>query len=113
MLRDVFGTERPGFKKSWSLMESVERLASEEKGVIVVVGHPESQAELLAQVTHFPDMSPEQKASSETGVYRVIGTGSQILRDLGVGKMRLLSSPTRFNAISGFDLEVVEFVENE
>ena len=40
-----------------------------------------------------------------------IGTGSQILRDLGVGKMRLLSYPARFNAISGFDLEVVEFVE--
>ena len=37
---------------------------------------------------------------------------SQILHDLGVGKMRLLSSPTRFNAISGFDLEVVEFLEN-
>ncbi|MEX2131528.1 MAG: hypothetical protein WD772_08570, partial [Pseudohongiellaceae bacterium] len=31
-------------------------------------------------------------------------------RDLGVGKMRLLSYPARFNAISGFDLEVVEFV---
>ncbi|MEC8820584.1 MAG: hypothetical protein VYA08_06820, partial [Pseudomonadota bacterium] len=26
-------------------------------------------------------------------------------------KMRLLSSPSRYNALSGFDLEVVEFVE--
>ncbi|MEE2914328.1 MAG: hypothetical protein VX745_06615, partial [Pseudomonadota bacterium] len=43
--------------------------------------------------------------------YRVVGIGSQILRDIGVGKMRLLSSPTRYN-ISGFHLEVVEFVEN-
>ena len=39
-----------------------------------------------------------------------IGTGSQILRDLGVGRMRLLGYPARYNAISGFDLEVVEFV---
>ena len=39
-----------------------------------------------------------------------IGTGSQILRDLGVSKMRLLSSPIKFNALSGFDLEVVEFI---
>ena len=43
-----------------------------------------------------------------TGTDITIGTGSQILRDLGVGKMRLLSYPARF-AISGFDLEVVEF----
>ena len=41
-----------------------------------------------------------------------IGTGSQILRDLGVRKMRLLSYPAHF-AISGFDLEVVEFVQFE
>ena len=40
-------------------------------------------------------------------------TGSQILRDIGVGKMRLLSSPTRYTALSGFHLEVVEFVEPE
>jgi 3,4-dihydroxy 2-butanone 4-phosphate synthase/GTP cyclohydrolase II len=58
-------------------------------------------------------MPPEERHTSEVGVFRVIGTGSQILRDIGVGKMRLLSSPTRFNAISGFHLEVVEFVEND
>jgi 3,4-dihydroxy 2-butanone 4-phosphate synthase/GTP cyclohydrolase II len=41
-----------------------------------------------------------------------VGTGSQILRDVGVGKMRLLSYPTRY-AISGFDLEVVEYIPCE
>ena len=41
-----------------------------------------------------------------------IGSGSQILRDLGVSKMRLLSSPMRFNALSGFDLEITEYVEH-
>jgi 3,4-dihydroxy 2-butanone 4-phosphate synthase/GTP cyclohydrolase II len=88
-------------------------IASEGKGVVVVVGQHGTQAKTLEQITLFPEMPPEIRASTETGVYRVIGVGSQILRDLGVGKMRLLSSPTRFNAISGFDLEVVEFVENE
>ena len=39
--------------------------------------------------------------------------GAQILRDLGVRKMRLMSSPMKFNAISGFDLEVVEYVPSE
>ncbi|HET8902593.1 MAG TPA: hypothetical protein VFN16_01200, partial [Saccharospirillum sp.] len=44
------------------------------------------------------------------GTYTTIGTGSQILRELGVGKMRLLSSPIKFGGISGFDLEVVEYI---
>ena len=48
---------------------------------------------------------------AESGVYRVIGAGSQILRTLGVTKMRLLSSPSRYNALGGFGLEVVEFIE--
>jgi len=45
--------------------------------------------------------------------YSIVGAGSQILRDLGVRKMRLMSAPMKFNAISGFDLEVVEYVPSE
>ena len=112
-LRDVFGTERPGFKQSWSIRETMTRIAKEGKGVMVVVDQHDSKQTILNQVQHFPEMPPQQKGISESGVYRVVGTGSQILRDLGVGKMRLLSSPIRYNAISGFDLEVVEYLENE
>ena len=88
------------------------RIAEEGKGVLVIVGQEPSQEESLAQISHFPEVPPVQRHNNEVGVYRLVGTGSQILRDIGVGKMRLLSSPTRFNAISGFHLEVVEFVEN-
>lgn len=112
-LRDVLGTMRPGFQKSWSLQESMQRIEEEGTGVVVIVGQEEQSTELLEQILHFPDMPPVARHTSELGTYRVIGTGSQILRDVGVGKMRLLSSPTRFNAISGFHLEVVEFVEND
>ena len=42
--------------------------------------------------------------------YRSIGVGAQILRHLGVRDMRLLSSPMKFYALSGFDLNVVDFV---
>ncbi len=41
-----------------------------------------------------------------------MGTGAQILRELGVNKMRLMSAPYKFSAISGFDLEVVDLIEN-
>tara|TARA_R110002072_G_scaffold64_5_gene355 strand:- start:26569 stop:27681 length:1113 start_codon:yes stop_codon:yes gene_type:complete len=112
-LRDVFGTERPGFKTSWSIRDALARIAKEGRGVLVVVEHRDSKQDILSQIEAFPEMPPAQKGITEGGVYRVVGTGSQILRDLGVGKMRLLSSPIRYNAISGFDLEVVEFLENE
>ena len=51
--------------------------------------------------------------ASASGVqnYRVIGTGSQILKRLGLGKMKLMSAPVHFNALSGFNLEVTEFVQ--
>ncbi len=110
-LRDLFNTTRPGFSDTWSLKDSMQHIAERGSGVVVLVGQEFNQAEELNQVIHFPDVPPVQRHSNEAGAYRVIGTGSQILRNVGVGKMRLLSSPTRFNAISGFDLEVVEFIE--
>lgn len=112
-LRDVIGTQLPNSRKSWSLSESMAKIAAENQGVVVLVGQTKSKAEDIAEVEHFPELPASLKANMELGIYRVVGTGSQILRDLGVGKMRLLSSPTRFNAISGFQLEVTEFVENE
>ena len=42
---------------------------------------------------------------------RTLGLGAQILADLGVRKMRVLSAPKRLHAISGFGLEVVEYVD--
>ena len=110
-LRDLLHTTRPGYSDTWSLMDAMSHIAEAGEGVIVLIGQEFNQADELAQVAHFPEIPPIQRHTSEAGVYRVVGTGSQILRHVGVGKMRLLSSPTRFNAISGFNLEVVEFVE--
>ena len=110
-LRDIFQTTRPGFTGTWSLPDSMSYVSESGSGVIVLVGQEFHQSEELANVTHFPDIPPVQRHTNEKGAYRVVGTGSQILRDVGVSKMRLLSSPIRYNAISGFNLEVVEFVE--
>ena len=62
---------------------------------------------LASALARHGEVTPANRPGSDL----TIGTGSQILRDIGVGKMRLLSYPARFNAISGFDLEVVEFVQ--
>jgi len=112
-LRDAFGTRRPESKRSWSIRESLNYIAAADAGVLVAVGQQNTVEEEIEQVLGFPDVPAKARPASDNGEYRVIGAGSQILRDIGVGKMRLLSSPSRYSALSGFDLEVVEFVEAE
>ncbi|MCY4295685.1 MAG: bifunctional 3,4-dihydroxy-2-butanone-4-phosphate synthase/GTP cyclohydrolase II [Gammaproteobacteria bacterium] len=103
---EVIGGERV----SWSFGDALARIREEGGGVAVLLSGDDYGQGL--------DSSMEQALASGRGGGEgeelrsdlTIGTGSQILRDLGVGKMRLLSHPARFNAISGFDLEVTGFV---
>jgi len=44
-------------------------------------------------------------------VLRTYGIGAQILKDLGMSRIRVLSAPKQLQGISGFDLEVVEYVD--
>ena len=41
---------------------------------------------------------------------RVIGVGSQILRSLGLNKIKVLGTTTRYSGLSGFNIEIEEFV---
>lgn len=98
-LRDLFLVNQPG---RWSMRTAMAEVAKAGSGVVLLLGNPLTGPELLALI------SRQQPANPAT--YSTVGAGSQILRDLGVRKMRLMSSPMKFNAISGFDLEVVEYL---
>ena len=50
-----------------------------------------------------------KKALSESADYRIVGIGAQILRDLGVKKIRILGAQVKY-PLSGFDLEITEFI---
>lgn len=100
----------------WNLARSLEFLANHtDPGVLLLLGDSFEQHNIEDLVDSF--ITGKQSARPTTGdgkgIYRTIGTGSQILRDLGLSKMRLLSSPMRFNALSGFDLEIVEYVDSD
>jgi len=103
-LRDLLQVQQPG---RWSLRGAMERVAREGTGVVLLLGHSIEGDDLLA---HLREPLPVPKALS---TYSTVGAGSQILRDLGIRQMRLLSSPMKFNAISGFDLEVVDYLPPE
>ena len=101
-LRDLFMVNQPG---RWSMRAAMAEVAKAGSGVVLLLGNPLTGPELLALI------SRQQPANPAT--YSTVGAGSQILRDLGVRKMRLMSSPMKFNAISGFDLEVVEYLPSK
>jgi 3,4-dihydroxy 2-butanone 4-phosphate synthase/GTP cyclohydrolase II len=80
------------------------------RGVIVLLAGAERPEQLLASVDMaLGEQNPAAGLSSDS--HTIVGLGSQILKDLGVGKIHLMGAPLKYNAISGFDLEVLDFVE--
>lgn len=110
---DLFATERAA-KRSWPLPHAMSYIA-EQGGVLVFIGKPQTPADLIAQVRTFEaeDLGERQPKASASNASRNVGVGSQILADLGVHKMHLLSTPKRYSALSGFGLEVVDFIEDK
>ena len=110
VLRDLVGMTSEGDAK-WTMHRAMQRVAQEGKGVVLLLDNGQRE-DLGTALNRVMGKQPKTRAAnfSSSGAYLTVGTGSQILRDLGVGKMRLLSSPIKFNAISGFDLEIVEYI---
>src|SRR5689334_213813 len=110
-LSDVLGAEHPHF--GWPLRRALHRIA-EDGGVVVLLRKPESPKDLVKQIVALEQPPREEEHPEghhdERQVLRTYGIGAQILSDLGVRKMRVLSAPKRMQAISGFGLEVVEYV---
>lgn len=100
-------------RTSWSFSDALKRIAQEGKGVAVLLSGEDYGHDLEQNLANVLTAGSEAYQTNRGGNDLTIGTGSQILRDLGVGKMRLLSFPAKFNAVSGFDLEVVDFVPFE
>jgi 3,4-dihydroxy 2-butanone 4-phosphate synthase/GTP cyclohydrolase II len=90
---------------SWPILGAMERIAESQSGVIVLLHRPETAEALLGRI------NPAPPVASRKVDLRDYGIGAQILRDLGVGKMRLLASPRKMPAMDGFGLEVTGYSE--
>ena len=79
--------------------------------VVILANHESSQAllERVPQLTQPP--RPYQRG--QTRIYSEVGTGAQILQDLGVGKLRHLGPPLKYAGLTGYDLEVVQSIPFE
>lgn len=111
VLLDLVGAVRGG-PRSWSVERALDRVAREGSGVVVILANSDGPEEALERFSLFPETPAYNRSLRGDGssVYSSIGLGSQILKDLGVRRMRLMSPPTRYSAISGFDLEIEEYI---
>ena len=106
-MRDLFAATSGHGMGGWSVTQALKTIAQTDRGVLLWIGEPEKVD--LGEALE--DMNQKRTATAlKKKPYRSIGVGAQILRDLGVRDMRLLSSPIKFNALSGFDLNVTEYV---
>lgn len=98
--------------RGWPVDDVLRRLADEAAGVLVILCDQYEPMELINQIESYKHKKQQSEANKNENSrdLRTIGLGAQILSDLGVRKMRVLSAPKRIHALSGFGLEVVEYV---
>jgi 3,4-dihydroxy 2-butanone 4-phosphate synthase/GTP cyclohydrolase II len=92
---------------SWSIPAALATIADAGRGVVVLLHRPESATELRRRA-----LADDPVPAATTKIdLRDYGIGAQILRDLNVGRMRLLARPRKMPSMAGFDLEVTGYEE--
>lgn len=95
---------------SWNLAAAMKTIRSAEAGVIVLINCEGSIPHLSEQFDKMSDPDAPRAKGNRLDL-RTYGIGAQILRDVGVGKMKLLSKPRKTPSMAGFNLEVTGFLE--
>jgi 3,4-dihydroxy 2-butanone 4-phosphate synthase/GTP cyclohydrolase II len=96
---------------SWSLRQAMQRIAREGDGIIVLLRPDESPLDIAEAVRTADRTSHATNPARGAQVLRTYGIGAQILRDLGVHHMRVLSAPKQMHGLAAFGLEVAEYVD--
>ena len=111
-LRDSIGIEHRSL--GWPMKSALKQLAREEDAILVALCYSSQPKEFLEMVKAIQtEDDRDEEVQAESSVLRTYGTGSQILREIGVKRMRVLSEPKIMQAISGFDLEISEYIDKE
>ncbi len=103
-LRDLIGVREAN--RSWSLRAAMQRISAEGNGVVLLLRPQEDPRDLMDAVNNL-----HTTGGKNPGVLRTYGIGAQVLRDLGIHRMRVLSAPRQLQGLAGFDLEVIGYVD--
>ncbi|TQF00993.1 MAG: 3,4-dihydroxy-2-butanone-4-phosphate synthase [Spiribacter salinus] len=118
-LADLFGATAPD--QTWSLRESLAEIAESESEPVclVMLRRADDRPEVMARMREFQvlaqsgELTPEPRETNQQAEdLRTYGVGAQILTDLGIRRMRVLSAPKIMVGLSGFGMEVVDYVQS-
>jgi 3,4-dihydroxy 2-butanone 4-phosphate synthase/GTP cyclohydrolase II len=104
-LQDVMGINEFGSRLSFS--QAMKKIDHEDKGVLLLLSHTETPQEILSNISFLKGQkNPTNNDGSDS---RIVGVGAQILKDLGITKIRLLGASAKY-PLTGFNLEITEFI---
>ena len=111
-LRDVLAVQDTG--NAWTLRAALARIAGAPCGVVVILRQGESPRELAdaVRMAARPEEAAVRTRAQYGTVLRTIGVGAQILQDLGVRRMQVLSAPKHVHGLGAFGLEIVGYIGN-
>lgn len=106
-ISDIFGLSKSGERESDALHKAMQIVADEGHGVIVYMNHLQKDRTLTDELNELrPDRDEKKQTVTDARDY---GIGAQILRELGVKKMSLLTNhPTKRTGIISYGLEIIE-----
>jgi 3,4-dihydroxy 2-butanone 4-phosphate synthase/GTP cyclohydrolase II len=96
---------------SWSIANALAAIKESDNGVMVLLNCEESAEQLFAQFSALDTPEKRPKGRAARMDLRTYGIGAQILKDVGVERMKLLASPRKMPSMAGFNLEVVGYVD--
>lgn len=97
---------------SWTIDKALARIKQAERGVVVLLNAQGSAERLFSRLTSWESTEEVPKVPERYDL-RTYGVGAQILRDLNVGKMRLLAVPRKMPSMAGYSLTVTGYESNE
>jgi 3,4-dihydroxy 2-butanone 4-phosphate synthase / GTP cyclohydrolase II len=107
-LRDLLGVQDG--MHGWTLRSALQRIAQAPSGVLVILRQREAPGELADAIDSLSRRAQREPQGAYSRVLRTYGIGAQILQDLGVQRMRVLSAPRQLQGISAFGLQIVEYL---
>ena len=109
-LSDVLSIQRSDF--GMPLRTALAQIESAGSGLALVLGGNKDEDEILRQIQQKPAPAIESNGDNRRSrELRTYGIGAQIIADLGIRKMRVLSAPWKLTGLAGFGLEVEEYID--
>jgi len=97
---------------SWPLGKALAAIAAAPCGVLVMLNCGESAERVLQRLVPGTAAPGAEARSAERHQLRTYGVGAQILRDLGVVRMKLLAKPRKMPSMAGFGLVTTGYLES-